>query len=163
MRLRMRVASLCHLACALLLGGSAAAQLPVEVHADQPALLGSADETLAAHKRLVFDFWRIVIEARQIERVADYLAPDYIEHDPSAPADLAGLVQRLGGTPPRPAAATLAELVSIVAERDLVVLAFRRELFDLANEGQTYTTTWFEMFRVADGKIVERWNFGPRD
>lgn len=147
----------------LLLGGPAAAQLPVEPHADQPALLASADAGLAANKRLVFDYWRIVVDAHQIEHAADYLAPEYVEHDPSAPTGFAALIERLGAAPPRPAADTVAELVSIVAERDLVVLAFRRELFDLANEGQTYTTTWFEMFRVADGKIVQRWNFGPRD
>jgi predicted SnoaL-like aldol condensation-catalyzing enzyme len=159
----MRVTRLCYLASALLLGGSAAAQLPVEAHANQLELLESADPGLAAHKRLVFDFWRTVNEAHQVEHAGDYLAPEYVEHDPSAPVDLATLVQRLGTTPARPVADTIGELVSIVAERDLVVLAFRRELFDLANEGQTYTTTWFEMFRVADGKIVERWNFGPRD
>jgi len=159
----MRIATFSCLASALLLGGPAAAQLPVEAHPNPLALLDSADAGLAAHKRLVFDFWRLVVEAHQVERAADYLAPEYVEHDPSAPSGPAALLERLDGTPPVPATDTLAELVSIVAERDLVVLAFRRELFDLANEGQTYTTTWFEMFRVADGKIVERWNFGPRD
>ena len=47
--------------------------------------------------------------------------------------------------------------------RDLVVLAFRRTLPDLEHEGQTYTTTWFEMFRIADDKIVEHWNYGTKD
>jgi predicted SnoaL-like aldol condensation-catalyzing enzyme len=50
-----------------------------------------------------------------------------------------------------------------VTERDLVVLALRRELPDLEHEGQTYTTTWFDMFRVADGKIVEHWDYGTKE
>lgn len=151
------------LACALFVLGPTAAQLPVEPHPNPRALQGSADATLAANKRLVFDFWRTVVAARHAERAADYLAEDYVEHDPSVPTGRAGLLERVGRAPPSPVAESIPELVAIVAERDLVVLAFRRELFDLANEGQTYTTTWFEMFRVADGKIAERWNFGPEE
>lgn len=150
-------------ASALLAGGSATAQLPVEPHPDPRALLESSDAALADNKRLVFDFWRTVVAARHVERAADYLAEDYVEHDPSLQSGRAGLIARSGRAPPSAVAETVPELVAIVAERDLVVLAFRRELFDLANEGQTYTTTWFEMFRVAGGKIAERWNFGPEE
>jgi predicted SnoaL-like aldol condensation-catalyzing enzyme len=151
------------LACMFFVLAPAAAQLPVEPHPNPRALLESTDAALAANKRLVFDFWRTVVAARHIERAADYLAENYVEHDPSVPEGRAGLLERVGRAPPSPVVETIPELVAIVAERDLVVLAFRRELFDLANEGQTYTTTWFEMFRVADGKIAERWNFGPED
>ena len=47
-------------------------------------------------------------------------------------------------------------LVSIVAERDLVVFALVREGKD--KDGKAYTTTWFDMFRIANGKIVEHWD-----
>lgn len=156
-------ATLRTLAFAVFSLGPAAAQLPVEPHPNPRALLESPDTALAANKRLVFDFWRTVVAARQVERAADYLADNFVEHDPSVPNGRAGLIERVGRSPPSPVAETIPELVAIVAERDLVVLAFRRELFDLENEGQTYTTTWFEMFRIAGGKIAERWNFGPED
>jgi predicted SnoaL-like aldol condensation-catalyzing enzyme len=156
-------AALRTLAFAVFSLGPAAAQLPVEPHPNPRALLQSTDSALAANKKLVFDFWRTVVAARQAERAADFLAENFVEHDPSVPNGRGGLLERVGRAPPSPVAETIPDLVAIVAERDRVVLAFRRELFDLANEGQTYTTTWFEMFRVADGKIAERWNFGPED
>lgn len=159
----MRAAVLRSLLCALLAAGPAAAQLPVEPHPNPRALLESADAGLAANKRLVFDFWRTVVAAHRVDSAAQFIAEGYVEHDPTGTSGRAALVERLARQPPSPAAETIDELVAIVAERDIVVLAFRRELFDLANEGQTYTTTWFEMFRVADGKIAERWNFGPED
>lgn len=144
---------------ALCSGTAASGQLPVEVHRNQPELLASADATLAANKRLVADFWRIVVVARNVERAGEFLAAGYVEHGPGP----ATLVERSTGLPRAAVQDTLAELVTIVAERDLVVLAFRRELPDLEEEGQTYTTTAFELFRIADGKIVERWHSGALD
>jgi predicted SnoaL-like aldol condensation-catalyzing enzyme len=68
-----------------------------------------------------------------------------------------------GQSPPQPIKETIDDLVWIVAEGDVVVVAVRRELPDLAREGQTYTTTWFDMFRIADGKIVEHWDYGTKE
>ncbi len=140
-----------------LLAGSAAAQLPVEVHPKQPELLPSADVQLAANKRLAFDFWREVIQARHADKAGTYVADTFVDHDPTGAGGRAAFVAPAGHRPPEPVKATIDDLVSIVAERDLVVLAFRRVLPDLQHEGQTYTTTSFEMLRIAGGKIVERW------
>jgi predicted SnoaL-like aldol condensation-catalyzing enzyme len=146
-----------------LLASSAAAQLPVEVHPKQSDLLPSADAQLAANKRLAYDFWREVMQARHVDKVSAYVADNYVEHDPTGHSGRDALVATVGHRPPAPIKATIDDLVSTVAERDLVVLAFRRELPDLEHEGQTYTTTWFEMLRIAAGKIVERWNYGTFD
>jgi predicted SnoaL-like aldol condensation-catalyzing enzyme len=145
---------------AALLGAPAAAQLPVELAKDQPSLLDSPDAALAANKKLVFDFWRVVQQGHHTDRAAEYLATDFVEHDPT---DGAVLTEPDSGSPPQPIKATIDDLVGIVAERDLVVLAFRRELLDLENEGQTYTTTAFDLFRVANGRIVEHWADGTKD
>jgi predicted SnoaL-like aldol condensation-catalyzing enzyme len=146
-----------------LLVAHASAQLPVETHPNQAELLASDDPSLAANKKLVFDFWREVLQARQVERAPDYLAEDYVQHNPTIATGRAAFMEFFGRLPRAAIKPTIDELVAIVAERDLVVLAFRRELADLENEGQTYTTTWFDMFRVADGKIVEHWDYGTKD
>lgn len=54
-------------------------------------------------------------------------------------------------------------VVAMVAEGDLVVLVTMREHPHPARPGRTYTTTWFDMFRVADGKLVEHWDAGTPD
>jgi predicted SnoaL-like aldol condensation-catalyzing enzyme len=151
------------LVVALLFSMAALAQLPVEVHPQPEALLSSADATLAANKKLVFDFWRVVLQAHQVERAPEYLADDYIQHNPNVATGRAAFMEFFARFPPEPIKESVDDLVSIVAERDLVVLALRRELPDLAREGQTYTTTWFDMFRVADGKIVEHWDYGTKE
>lgn len=146
-----------------LLAGSAAAQLPVEVHPKQTELLPSADAQLAANKRLAFDFWREVVQARQMDKTSTYVAATYVEHDPTGHSGRDALLAAAAHRPPAPVKATIDDLVGIVAERDLVVLAFRRELPDLEHEGQTYTTTSFDMLRIAGGKIVEHWTSGGGD
>jgi predicted SnoaL-like aldol condensation-catalyzing enzyme len=47
-------------------------------------------------------------------------------------------------------------LVSIQAEGDIVTMSFVNQLTD--TKGEAYTTTWFDMFRVQDGKITEHWD-----
>ena len=60
------------------------------------------------------------------------------------------------GVKPMAVPATIPNMVDIVAEGDMVVLATQRKLKDKA--GEPYTTTWFDMFPVHDGVIVEHWD-----
>jgi predicted SnoaL-like aldol condensation-catalyzing enzyme len=148
---------------AALLAGRADAQLPVEVHPNQIELLTSQDPQLAANKKLVFDFWREVFQARNVERAPEFMAENYLQHNPNVPTGRAAFMQVFGRTPKQAVKPTIDDLVTIVAEGDLVVLGFRRSLPDLENEGQTYTTTWFDMFRIENGKIAEHWDYGTKE
>ena len=58
--------------------------------------------------------------------------------------------------PPIPA--TLSDLVAIQAEGDYVTLSFVKEYDDPSAPGKKYTTTWFDMLRVVNGKLVEHWD-----
>jgi predicted SnoaL-like aldol condensation-catalyzing enzyme len=151
------------LLAAALLAGPAAAQLPVEVHPNQQQLLASDNPKLAANKKLVFDFWREVFQSRNVERAPEFMAENYLQHNPTVPTGRAAFMTFFSQFPKQPVKPTIDDLVSIVAEGDLVVLAFRRTLPDLQNEGQTYTTTWFDMLRIENGKIAEHWDYGTKE
>jgi predicted SnoaL-like aldol condensation-catalyzing enzyme len=124
----------------------------------QRQLLDSDDPQLAANKKLVWDMWRNFLQAGNIDAADTYLAPEYHQHNPNAETGLEGVKAyfRAVNMPRSEVKNQIDRLVSIVAERDLVVLALVREGTD--KDGNAYTTTWFDMFRVADGKIIEHWD-----
>ena len=152
------------LAAALALAAPAVAQLPVEAHPQPQELLPSDDPVLAANKKLVFDFWREVLQAHHVDRAPRVsrrrLHPAQPERR-DRPRRIHGVLRPIAAgagqgddrrsRPHRRGSATSS------------CSAFRRELPDLAREGQTYTTTWFDMFRIADGKIVEHWDYGTKE
>lgn len=148
------------LAGLLALPSLAHAQMPVQAAADHQPLLASPDATLAANKRLVYDFWREIFEAGHLELADKYLAESYVQHNPNVPAGRSGFVAFFSTvSKPKAIEATVrAPLVSIVAERDLVILSFVKEHEDPKDPAKRYTTTWFDMFRVKDGKITEHWD-----
>lgn len=128
--------------------------------ADQEAQLASTDPKLAANKRLVFDFWREVFEGGHMEFAEKYLAENYIQHNPNVPTGRAAFVEFFAKfRKPKPIEPRITmPLVSITAERDLVTLSFVREYADPKDPSRKYTTTWFDMFRLENGKIVEHWD-----
>lgn len=139
-----------------------AAQLPVTTSSNQSALLQSSDPKLAANKKLVFDFWREVFQTHDTAQAAKYMAADYIQHNPNVPTGRQAFMNFFGRFPRQAVKPEVDNLVNIMAEGDYVVLAFRRELPDPQNAGKNYTTTWFDMFRIQDGKIAEHWDYGTK-
>lgn len=133
------------------------AGLPVLPAQDQKKLLENKDTQLAANKKLVYDFTRIILSGRRLERASEFLTEDYIQHNPNVETGLKGFVDffsQLGG--PRDIPETVKGLVSIQAENDIVTMSFVNDSKDAA--GAPYSTTWFDMFRVKDGKIIEHWD-----
>jgi predicted SnoaL-like aldol condensation-catalyzing enzyme len=122
---------------------------------EQNALLQATDATLAANKRVGFDAWLQIVDAGRDELAAGYLAENYIEHSAVTGSGFAPLMTRAE----RPMGSALAEpLVAMVAEGDLVVQASKLEHPHPSRAGATYTTTRFDMFRIADGRIAEHWD-----
>jgi predicted SnoaL-like aldol condensation-catalyzing enzyme len=150
---------------ALALGAQVAsvvAQVPVTLHPDQQRVIQSNDAKLAANKKLVFDFWREVFQAHNMELAPLYMAEDYIQHNPNVPTGRKPFMDYFGGFKRQPVQPEIDDLVTMIAEGDIVVLAFRSEKPDPKNPEQTYTTTWFDMFRIENGKIKEHWDYGTK-
>ena len=144
--------------------GAAQAQLPVTAAADQEALLASPDAQLAANKKLVYDFWREVFEAGHMDLAERYMAESYIQHNPNVPTGRAAFVafftQHVQPKAVQPRIA--APLVTIVAEGDRVILSFVKQTADPKDATKKATTTWFDMFRIENGKIAEHWDCATR-
>jgi len=148
------------LAGILLSSGAMTAQIPPKPHPNQHELLESENEQLEQNKKLVYNFWRKVVEARHLDLAKEYMKEDYIQHNPNAETGRQAFIDffsRFGE--PQPIQQEIQwPLINIVAEGDIVVLSFAREFPVPEDTSKTYTTTWFDMFRIEDGKIAEHWD-----
>lgn len=143
----------------LVSGGEAApgAAAPM-IAADHDALLESDDPELARNKRLCYDMYRIVLQAGRADRAADFVTAGYIQHNPnvaSGPGPLTEFIRN--SRPERPILDHIElPLISIVAERDMVLFAFVRP--EPEADGSLYHTSWFDLFRIEGHKIAEHWD-----
>ncbi|BBC71942.1 conserved hypothetical protein [Altererythrobacter sp. B11] len=129
-----------------------------QIPADHSALLASDDPQVAANKRLVYDMYRIVLQAGRADRAGEFIATNYVQHNPNAAQGLAGIVDYVRKTrPERPIQDTLdLPLIHLMGEGNFVTTAFVRPEKDA--EGKTYYSTWFDLFRIENGKIAEHWD-----
>ncbi len=134
--------------------------VPVVPHPDPRSLLKSKLPALAANKQLVFDYWRNLILAGRAEAVDQYLAPTFVEHNPLLPSGAKAVKARVAAMAkkPAPVPATIADLVTLVAEGPYVVLASVSHYPEPDKSGNTYTSTRFDMFRIDGGRIAEHWD-----
>lgn len=143
----------------LLITSTSFAEVPVEVHPDQSSLLHSDNAQLADNKRLVYEFWVKIFQGKQLDLADQYLAEHYIQHNPNVPTGRQGFIDFVSNFKHMVGPTDHIEnLVMITAENDIVVLSFRAEKDHPHKKGEKYTTTWFDMFRIEDGKIVEHWD-----
>jgi predicted SnoaL-like aldol condensation-catalyzing enzyme len=126
----------------------------------QKSMLYSKDAKLAKNKKLVYDFWRSVLEGGHLELAPQYMTETYIQHNPNVPTGRQGFLDFFSKfAKARPIVDTIqSPLIAIVAERDRVVLSFKEVHPDPRNPGKTYTTTGFDMLRIENGKIAEHWD-----
>lgn len=109
-------------------------------------------QNIEANKEIVANFYARVWNAKNADALSDFVAEDYIQHNPALAngrqplADfLSGFFQNLPDS-----SFTVARLV---AENDLVVA---HSLFKLNNEDRG--TAVVDIYRVADGMLVEHWD-----
>jgi predicted SnoaL-like aldol condensation-catalyzing enzyme len=150
----------------LALGAPSHAPDPVTGASDPDSLFTSSDPKLHANKQAAYHIVKDLLEAGHWELADRYLTERYIQHNPNAASGREGVVKfftevlKVKAKPiPEKMAA---KVVSVVAEGDLVVVAFVREMKDAKDPTRTYTTTWFDMWRFKDGKADEHWDPATR-
>ena len=150
--------------CLLALSTSAFAQAPVVGHPDPESLFTDSDPKLHANKQVALHIVRDLLEAGHWKELGPkYIHKDYIQHNPLVPSGLDPVMKFFGNMKPTPIPdrkSWKTQVVAVLAEDDLVVVAFKREMPDPRKAGSTYTTTWFDMWRIRDGQAVEHWDYG---
>lgn len=137
------------------------AQEPVVGVPDPETLFTSKDRKLNANKQVVLHIVRDLLEAGHWGEATKYLTTRYLQHNPNVPSSLAAVTKAFAGRPKGAIPARdqwKTKVVAVVAEGDLVAVAFVRELPHPTQTGKTYTTTWFDMWRIKDGKADEHWD-----
>ncbi len=99
-----------------------------------------------------------------MELAEKYMTETYIQHNPNVPTGRQAFIDFFSQfkKPQVIADKITTPLVSITAEGNLVVLAFVSERTNPTDATQKYTTTWFDMFRIENGKIAEHWDAMPK-
>jgi predicted SnoaL-like aldol condensation-catalyzing enzyme len=139
------------------------AQAPAVGSPDPESLFTSPDPKLHANKQVVLHIMRDLLEAGHWDDAPKYLTREYIQHNPNVASGLEPVMKFFSGRPSRPIPdrrSWQTHVVAVTAEADRVVVAIVRQLPDPREPGKMYTTTWFDMWRMKDGKADEHWDYG---
>ena len=138
------------------------AQEAVVAAPNKEELFTSADPQLHANKQVVYHIVRDLLEANHWDLAEQFLTERYLQHNPSVPSGRDTVVQfftevlKLARSPIPETIAT--PVVFVTAEGDLVTVATVRTEPDPKDPAKTYTTTWYDTWRIVDGKADEHWD-----
>lgn len=138
------------------------AQEAVVAAADKEALFTSADPKLHANKQVAYHIMRDLLEAGHWDKADQFLTERYLQHNPNVPSGrdtVVGFFTQVLKVEKKPIPEKLSTPVAFVtAEGDLVTVAIVREEKDPKDPSKTYTTTWYDTWRIVDGKADEHWD-----
>lgn len=138
------------------------AQEAVVAAPNKEELFTSADSQLHANKQVVYHIVRDLLEANHWELADQYLTERYLQHNPNVPSGRDTVVSfftQVLKVEPKPIPETMQTPVAFVtAEGNLVTVATVREEQDPKDPAKTYTTTWYDTWRIVDGKADEHWD-----
>ncbi|MFZ6722662.1 nuclear transport factor 2 family protein [Undibacterium sp. Ji49W] len=146
----------------ILLPAASYAQEPVVGVANPDALFTSSDPRLHANKQVAYHIVKDLLEAGHWEQADKYLSKRYIQHNPNAASGLDGVIKyfvevRKVQAKPIPEKMTK-PIVAVIAEGDLVTVMYPLPVRDKTTNQLLYTTTWFDTWRIVDGKADEHWD-----
>ena len=138
------------------------AQEAVVAAPNKEDLFTSADPQLHANKQVVYHIVRDLLEANHWDLADQFLTERYLQHNPNVPSGRDTVVQfftEVLKLAPSPIPETIVTpVVFVTAEGDLVTVATVRQEPDPKDPAKTYTTTWYDTWRIVDGKADEHWD-----
>jgi len=139
--------------------GTIMAQDAVVAAPDVDALFTDGNRKLHRNKQVVYHIMKDLLEAGRWDEAHRYLTERYVQHNPNVASGRQAVVDFFKGLGMKPVPARLsAPVVQVIAQGDYVMVASVATLPHPAEAGKTYTTTWFDLFRMKDGKADEHWD-----
>jgi predicted SnoaL-like aldol condensation-catalyzing enzyme len=134
-------------------------QAPVTGVADPESLFTDPNPKLHANKQVVLHIVRDLLECNHWDEADKWLTPEYIQHNPLVVSGRDAVVKFFGSRPKKAIPQSMqTKVVAVMADGNLVLVAFPREYNDPKDPSKTYTTTWFDMWRIENGKAAEHWD-----
>ncbi|HTQ36422.1 MAG TPA: nuclear transport factor 2 family protein [Steroidobacteraceae bacterium] len=138
---------------------------PVVGVANPDALFHSKDRKLDRNMQASWHIMKELLECNQWQDAGQWLTDKYIQHNPMARSGLQGVIDfftktlKRPVTTPCPAKLQKTKVVAVLATGDYVTVVQPREYpVPGGKPGETYTSTWFDMWRFVDGKADEHWD-----
>jgi predicted SnoaL-like aldol condensation-catalyzing enzyme len=144
-------------AAILFAGVTSQAQEPVKPSANIDALFKDKNPKDNATKQVAYHIEKDLLQCNRWDEADQWLTERYIQHNPLVTSGRAAVVTFFGS---RPKTATCEKLdvpvVAVLADGDLVTVVTVSNRKD--SKGTPYTTTWFDMWRIVNGKADEHWD-----
>lgn len=113
-----------------------------------------------SNKRLVERLMQLLVNPDTARQASDLIAENYIQHNPNIPDGREPILAFASTQEGRQAKETMqvAGPAQFVAEGNYVVMIQPLVRPDPCRPGETYILSWFDMWRVEDGRVVEHWD-----
>jgi predicted SnoaL-like aldol condensation-catalyzing enzyme len=135
----------------------AIAQEPVKGVADPDALFKDKNKKMNDLKQVAYHIEKDLLQCNHWDEADKWLTPEYIQHNPLVASGRDNVVKFFSTRPKTATCDKLnAPVVAVLADGDVVTVVTAANRKD--SKGNAYTTTWFDMWRIKDGKADEHWD-----
>ena len=117
-------------------------QESVKGGANPEALFTDKNAKLNTNKQAALHIMKELLQCNHWDEADKWLTARYIQHNPNVASGRDAVVK----------------FFAVLADGDLVTVVIAREYKDSKDPSKTYTSTWFDMWRFADGKADEHWD-----